>query len=90
MSYHLNPLKQDPVIALMIDWHPHDREYVENNCFALDIREDHITIFLRHNEGILRYLAGVVRKTEGATSEITEYGNLNFTFPGEVNIRIVL
>lgn len=71
-------------------WPVELREYIGANCFAVDVRRTMITIFLTNDSFLVADLVRRVMATEGATKEITDYGNLNFDFPGDPDIRFVV
>ena len=71
-------------------WPAELREYMDENCYAVDVRRTLVTIFLSHDRFLIADMVKRVMETEGATKEVSDYGNVNFDFPGDPNIRIVI
>jgi len=71
-------------------WPVELREYIGANCYAVDVRRTIITIFVTHDKFLIADLVARVMNTEGATKEVSDFGNVNFDFAGDPNIRIVV
>lgn len=80
-----------PCVWKLIETWPNElREYIAGNCSALDLRRTYVSIYVKHDTFLIADFCARVLKHDGATKEITDYGNCNFTFPGEIEIRFVV
>ena len=75
---------------LMVAWPAELRDYITDNCYAVDVRRTIVTIFVTQDKFLIADLVKRVMETEGATKEVSDFGNVNFDFPGDPSIRIVL